>query len=161
MAIHKLALDDFEEADYQLIALHTTLEDYRLAYFINQKLPILLHRNKKEIQTAFEHQKTAFSRFTFEDKENDIWWNLIENKKELAVPQKNKVQNLFNENQEFTTTLYFLPEFKKVDFFLKIESEEQQIDLSAITSQLKNIDTVTTVYHVTKNQIKSKNNLIF
>jgi hypothetical protein len=38
MAIYKLALDDFEEADYQLIALHTTLEDYRLAYFINQKL---------------------------------------------------------------------------------------------------------------------------
>lgn len=161
MAIHKLALDDFEEVDYQLIALHTNLEDYRLAYFINQKLPILLYRNKKEIQTTFEQKKTAFSRFTFEDKENDIWWDLIENKKELAVPQKNNVQNLFNENQEFTTTLYFLPEFKKVDFFFKIASEEQQIDLTAITSQLKNIDTVTTVYPVTKNQIKSKNNLIF
>lgn len=161
MAIHKLTLDDFEEADYQLIAIHTTIEDYRLAYFINQKLPILLYRNKKEIQTAFEQKKTAFSRFTFEDKEKDIWWNLIENKKELDVPQKNKVQNLFNENQEFTTTLYFLPEFKKVDFFFKIESEEQQINLSEIIFKLKNIDTVSTVYHVTKNQIKSKNNLIF
>lgn len=161
MAIHKLALDDFEEADYQLIAIHTTLEDYRLAYFINQKLPILLYRNKKEIQTAFEQKMTTFSRFTFEDKENDIWWDLVENKKELAIPQKNKVQNLFKENQEFTTTLYFLPEFKKVDFFLKIESEEQQINLTDVTSKLKKIDTVSTVYHVTKNQIKSKNNLIF
>lgn len=161
MAVHKLALDDFEEADYQLIAIHTTLEDYRLAYSINQQLPILLHRNKQEIQTMFEQQKTTFSRFTFEDKETDIWWDLIENKKELAVPQKNKVQNLFNENQEFTTTLYFLPEFKKVDFFLKIESEEQQINLSEITSKLKEIVAISTVYHVTKNQIKSKNNLIF
>ena len=41
MAIHKLIIDDCEEASYELLAIHTSLEDYRLAYFINQKLPVL------------------------------------------------------------------------------------------------------------------------
>jgi hypothetical protein len=36
MAIHKLDLGDFDEIDYNLIAIHTSLEDFRLAYFINQ-----------------------------------------------------------------------------------------------------------------------------
>jgi hypothetical protein len=35
MAIHKLDLGEFE-VDYNLIAIHTSIEDYRLAYFINQ-----------------------------------------------------------------------------------------------------------------------------
>ena len=39
MAIHKLDLGEFDEIDYYLIAIHTSLEDYRLAFFINQKLP--------------------------------------------------------------------------------------------------------------------------
>ncbi|MPT36827.1 MAG: IPExxxVDY family protein, partial [Flavobacterium sp.] len=36
MAIHKLLINDFISEDYELIAIHSTLEDYRLAYFINQ-----------------------------------------------------------------------------------------------------------------------------
>ena len=31
MAIHKLHIDEFDEVDYELIAIHTSLEDYRLA----------------------------------------------------------------------------------------------------------------------------------
>jgi hypothetical protein len=31
MATHKLDLGDFDEVDYYLIAIHTSLEDYRLA----------------------------------------------------------------------------------------------------------------------------------
>jgi hypothetical protein len=36
MAIHKLDLGEFDKVDYNLIAIHTSIEDYRLAYFINQ-----------------------------------------------------------------------------------------------------------------------------
>ena len=49
MAVHKLDFEDFDEINYQLVAIHTSLEDYRLAYFINQKLPINLRNNKNEI----------------------------------------------------------------------------------------------------------------
>ncbi|MBC8883571.1 IPExxxVDY family protein [Flavobacterium piscinae] len=73
MAIHKLFIDDFEEADYQLIAIHTPLENYRVAYFINQNLPVLLHRNKKDILIGSEKQKTGFPNFIFEDNKKEIF----------------------------------------------------------------------------------------
>ena len=31
MAVHKLVLDDFVDADYSLFAIHCALEDYRLS----------------------------------------------------------------------------------------------------------------------------------
>lgn len=161
MAIHKLFIDDFEEADYQLIAIHTTLENYRVAYFINQNLPVLLHRNKKDILIGTEKQKTGFSNFQFEDNKKEIFWTLIENKKEVSLTQKNKTITLFNDQQEFSNTIYFLPEFKNVDFFLKIEGDESQININKIITKLNTIDQITTVYAVDKSRIKSKNNLIF
>lgn len=161
MAVHKLVIDDFEEADFQLIAIHTTLEDYRLAYFMNQNLPILLSRSKKEIQTSFQSIKTGFTRFVFEDPDNQIEWNLIENKKEVAVLQKSKNQTLFESTEAFTNTVYLLPEFKKVDFFFKIDAEETQVSLAKIVEKVKQIPSIETVYQVDKNKIKSKNNLIF
>lgn len=161
MAIHKLFIDDFEEVDFQLIAIHTSLENYRMAYFINQKLPILLNKNKKEILIENGKQKTAFSNFNFEDDKKAVFWTLIENKKEITIAQNAKLSNLFTENEAFTNTFYFLPEFKKVDYLLKIEGDDNQINLEKITKELKKIDHVTTVYSVNKDQIKSKNNLIF
>lgn len=161
MAIHKLFIDDFEEADYQLIAIHTTLENYRVAYFINQNLPILLHRNKKDILIGTDKQKTGFSNFHFEDNKKEIFWTLIENKKEVSLPQKSKTITLFKEEHEFSNTIYFLPEFKNIDFFLKIEGDENQININTIITKLNTIDQITTVYAVDKSRIKSKNNLIF
>lgn len=161
MAIHKLFIDDFEEADYQLIAIHTTLENYRVAYFINQNLPVLLHRNKKDILIGTDKQKTGFSNFHFEDNKKEIFWTLIENKKEVSLPQKSKTITLFKEEHEFSNTIYFLPEFKNIDFFLKIEGDENQININTIITKLNTIDQITTVYAVDKSRIKSKNNLIF
>jgi hypothetical protein len=45
MATHKLELGDFDDIDYYLIAIHTSLEDYRIAYF-NQRLPINLSKSE-------------------------------------------------------------------------------------------------------------------
>ena len=64
MAIHKLNFGEFDEIDYSLIAIHTTLEDYRLAYFINQKLHVNLNKSIKEI--AYDigfSDPTHFSKF--------------------------------------------------------------------------------------------------
>jgi ribosomal protein L25 (general stress protein Ctc) len=54
-----------------------------------------------------------------------------------------------------------IPEFKKVDYFLKIENDEVEIDVSKIINALKKIERVSTVYPVEVEKIKSKNNLIF
>ena len=47
MTIHKLLIDDFVTVDYKLIAIHASLEDYRLAYFINKTLGVLQEKSLK------------------------------------------------------------------------------------------------------------------
>ena len=83
MAIHKLDLGEFDEIDYYLIALHTSLEDYRLAFFINQRLPINLSKSKNEIQIHIKEGETQFSRFHYYDTEKTLSWDLIQNKNEV------------------------------------------------------------------------------
>ncbi|WP_338646929.1 IPExxxVDY family protein [Flavobacterium sp. KS-LB2] len=162
MAILKLNLDEFDEIDYYLIAIHTSLEDYRLAYFINQKLPINLSKSKNEIQINIKEGETNFSRFQYSDIEKEISWDLIQNKNEVIQYKKDNTQNLFsNVTMEVSTKVFLLPEFKKVDYFLKIENNDDTVNLSKIQILLNTIDNVSTVYTVDTNQIKSKNNLIF
>lgn len=162
MAVHKLSLDEFDEIDYNLIAIHTSLEDYRLAYFINQKLPINLAKSADEVQINIKEGETKFSRFYFYDEENTVAWNLIQNKNEVVQEKDNQIQNLFSNTSEgISTKVYLLPEFKKADYFLKIDNTDDSIDVNQIKTILNTIDNITTVYIVETKQIKSKNNLIF
>jgi hypothetical protein len=162
MAIHKLDLGEFDEIDYYLIAIHTSLEDYRLAYFLNHKLPINLAKSKEGVQINIKEGETNFALFYYYDSGHAISWNLVQNKNEVLQKKKDTVHNLFsNVTLEISTKVYLLPEFKKVDYFLKIEHTENTMDVSKIKTILNTIDTIFTVYTVDTNQIKSKNNLIF
>ena len=162
MAIHKLDLDEFDEIDYFLIAIHTSLEDYRLAYLINQKFSINLGKSKNEIQISIKEGETNFSRFYHYDKEKTISWNLIQNKNEVIQQKKDNSQNLFsNTTLEVATKVYLLPEFKKVNYFLKIENVPETMKITKIQSLINTIENISTAYVVDTNKIKSKNNLIF
>ena len=59
MAVHKIQIIDFLSIDYELIAIHTSIDDYRLAYFINKALNIQLNKNNFniEIETSEEMSK--------------------------------------------------------------------------------------------------------
>ena len=162
MAIHRLDLDEFDEIDYYLMAIHTSLEDYRLAYFINKKLPINLSKSKNEIHAQTKEGEANFSRFYYYDIDKAVSWNLIQNKNEIISVSTNDFQNLFsNEKSEISTTIHLLPEFKKVDFFLKIDNSSEAINFSDIQQKLNTIESIAAIYAVDINKIKSKNNLIF
>jgi hypothetical protein len=162
MAVHKLHLDEFDKIDYQLIAIHTSLEDYLLAFLINQKLPVILKKNNCDIHISNKEGETQFTRFIFEDKETAVSWNLIQNKNDILLSEQRVNQGLFAENNsKFSTKTYFIPEFKKVDYFLKIENGEDYINVANITNELKKINRISTLYTVDVEKIKSKNNLIF
>ncbi len=162
MAIHKIYIEDFVEEDYHLIALHTSLEDYRLAYFLNRELGIGLSKSKSDIPLQVKGMKTSFIRFTFEDEKKLIQWDLVQNKNEIENIENITTTDLFsNTKNSFSSSVYLLPEYKKVDFFVKIENADNEIDLDEVMVQISKIDAVNLVYSVTKNKIKSKNNLIF
>jgi hypothetical protein len=59
------------------------------------------------------------------------------------------------------TKVFLLPELKKVDYFLKIESDEDDVKITDIIKKLKTIKSLSTVYAIDTETIKSKNNLIF
>lgn len=162
MAIHKLDLDEFDEIDYSLLAIHTPLDDFRLAFLINQKLLINLSKSEKEIQIHIKEGERKFSKFTFYDSENEVTWNLIQNKDEIIEQKKNNNLGLFSGIAiEISKKVFLLPEFKKVDYFLKIENNDTYFNLLTIQNLLKTIETISTVYAIDMDQIKSKNNLIF
>ena len=162
MAVFKLHLDEFDEVDYELIAIHTSLEDFRLAYFLNQKLPIILSKNKNKIGVVTEEGEVLFSKFTFNTTSNDIRWSLVQNKNEIISRKKSTEQNLFlNKEVEIETKVFLLPELKKIDYFLKIENNQGTFHLEEIIKKINTIDRITTVYSIVPENIKSKNNLIF
>jgi hypothetical protein len=168
MANYKLQIDDFDEIEYCLIAIHSNLDDYRLSYFINKNLPINLAKSQEDIHIQIKDGETSFTKFHFEDFENNISWNLIQNKNQMTVRKKVN-QNLTNgsislfENsfQENIINVYLLPEFKKVNYFLKIDNFENRINITEITAVLNTIERISTVYAIDLNNIKNKNNLIF
>jgi hypothetical protein len=84
---------------------------------------------------------------------------LVQNKNEVTTLSTNN-QNLFSDSSfEVATKAFLLPELKKVDYFLKIENSDAELD--EIIASMNTISKITTVYSVDSNSIKSKNNLIF
>ncbi|AXG74001.1 IPExxxVDY family protein [Flavobacterium arcticum] len=163
MAIHKLQIDDFVTIDYELIAIHSSIEDYRLAYFINQNLHLLLEKSRKDISVKSAKAESCFSRFIFEDADTDITWNLIQNKSSTTVAQQKNVPiSLFSEAEiDITTSSHLLPELKKVDYILKVENKPSFFMPSTLINKLLGIKHITTAYTIEHNKLKSKNNLIF
>jgi len=160
MAVRKLSLSEFDAIDYYLIAIHTSLENYRLAYNINQKLPILLSKSFDFIEFKTTHGTTFFSKFSYLMETTDEEWTLIENKDELYEAKSMSSIDLFSEKKEkITSNVYFIPEMKNVNYFLKVENTLLLVD--EIVSNLNSIKQISTAYVVEVEKIKSKNNLIF
>lgn len=160
MAVLKLFLSDFDAIDYDLIAIHTSIENYRVAYFLNQKLPILLNKDNDLVDIKTLNGSAFFAKFSYFVEETEEEWTLIENKDEFTDLETSIKKDLFsNEQPKIATNLYFLPEMKKVDFFLKIENTV--LNLTEIVSQINALPQISTAYIVDVEKIKSKNNLIF
>jgi hypothetical protein len=157
MAIHKIQINDFVSDDYELIAVHSSLDDYKLAYTLNKVLGIQLSKNLANIEVAIPEGKSAFSNYIFDDEKNDVIWTLIENKTTIINSNK-QTTSLFEQDD---ITVFLLPEFKKADYLIKIENIDYGFDSEAILEKIQEIKNVTMAYTIDITNLKSKNNLIF
>jgi hypothetical protein len=48
---------EFDKVDYNLIAIHTSIEDYRLKVFHQSKLPINLSKSNEEVQIKIKGEQ--------------------------------------------------------------------------------------------------------
>ena len=157
MAIHKIQINDFVSDDYELIAVHSSLDDYKLAYMLNKELGIQLSKSLAYVEIAIPEGKSAFSNYIFDDEKNDVVWTLIENKTTIINSNK-QTTSLF---EQVDITVFLLPEFKKADYLIKIENIDYGFDSESIVDKIQEIKNVTTAYTIDITNLKSKNNLIF
>jgi len=147
---------DLEEEDYLLVGIHSTEEDYRLAYLLNKHLKTKLIRYRHNLD--FENSDAAFPLFEFKDENSYVNYYLINNKHKSFVDNQTN-PGLFG--GKYSTISYLIPEKKKIDFFLKIEGCYNENHLIFLIEKLNAINQIITSYAIELTTLKSKDHLIF
>ncbi|REG89514.1 IPExxxVDY family protein [Winogradskyella sediminis] len=159
MALHKLQVNDFYDDAYKLIAIHCRLEDYRLAYLLNKHLELKLERKDKDID--FKYLESSYSIFEWDNETEYVLWNLISNVCKKEEDSLSSTGTLFSNTEKVLKTFHLISEYKKVDYFIKISDEIQNVDEKFILNKLQAIPQIITSYTVDPLKIKSKDHLIF
>ena len=158
MGISRLNLEDFCNEVFSLFAIHTDLDDYRLAYFLNKYLGINLCR--KTFDLDFVNSKGSFSVFEYIDQTNFLKWSLILNIYNHSFSAKISNDDLFTEANNLVQQVNLLTQYKNVNYLLKIENNDSQVNSEDIVKEIKRIPQVITLYDINKD-LKNKENLIF
>ena len=135
--------------DFSVIAIHSNLEAYLLAYRLNQNLGCLLHNTKKK------SLDDIYTRFKYISKISNDSWELISNhyKNEESYNIKNL---LFDINE--TNKKSLIPTLDSVDFFFKIPKSKVT---SEWVTKIRNIGGIQLVYKIDKRMLCNLENLIF
>lgn len=158
MALHKLLVDDFYDDTYKLIAIHCRLKDYRLAYLLNKSLGLNLRRKSDDLD--LQYLKSSYSIFEWNNASQYVTWNLVSN---VCKKEEESLYStgLFQSEEKVIKTFNLVPEYKTVDYFIKISDEIQTVNENLILNTLQNIPQIVTSYSINPSQIKSKDHLIF
>ncbi|MFT6370671.1 MAG: hypothetical protein ACJAWH_001755 [Maribacter sp.] len=146
--------EDFYDDSFLLIAIHSALEDYAIVYHLNQALKAKFKRSKNDFDLS---ENSSFPWFDWVDQFNDRYWVLIANQ---STKQELLVNNDLFQNETTYNSPLLVPEYKEVDYFLKIE-EEEGLESDVIVKILTKMPKVMTAYMVGTDKLKSKKNLIF
>ena len=156
MQIHSLELDDFSDDNYTLIGIHSTLDEYKLDYLLNQKLATRFIRAGYNLDFENKNNNASFSIYEFINTKFSHNWFLISNQFTNNIAG---VSNGLFQTNEITT--YLIPEKKKVDYFLKLEGDFEADYIVKTVEHINNIHQVITSYTIDPNILKSKEFLIF
>lgn len=162
MTHYKLHLEDEAEDDFILVAIHCSEEAFKMAFMLNKHLSMKLYRKKNDLKLHSNDLTADFSVYEFENEQQYTQYYLVENKCKLVLEESSTLGGLFEErNTEKIVHSYLLPEFKKVDYFLKIESDVATFPKRKLVAQINEIKEVISAYVVENQSIKNQNNLIF
>ncbi len=133
---------DFEpETDFLLLGLVSYEADYRLVWEINRSLNCdfhrtedhrVKHRKKKEVQ--------FFSCFLYRMEDNYINLRILSNKGEQGV---------------------LIEELRNLDYLLVFSGEQPEQLYAALKADLKNLESVTSVFEIPPSTLKEAERLIF
>ena len=159
MAIHKLLFDDFIDDTYSLIAIHCGIEDYHVAYLLNQYLNINLKRKPQDLD--FKYVAASYSIYEWKDKDQLMTWNLVSNVCKKEEDSLISTGSLFESQHKIIKIHNLIPEHSKVNYFLKIDNDGNFVNEKSLIHKIQEIPQIVAVYSLDVAQLKSKDNLIF
>jgi hypothetical protein len=132
--VTRVKLNVEQNNDYILLGLVSTEPDYKLSLSLNKKFRISLKTISPVSLTGNNKPDLTFSRFSNNDPTSGLRFTLISNRS-----GKN----------------FLLEKLKNIDYLLQISDGEAELDL--ITSNLREIDTITAVFNISFKTMKDKN----
>lgn len=156
----KLLMDDVLESEFSLFAIHCSLADFQIAFLLNKYLGLHLKRSRRDIDFTSNGYDGLVPLFNFEDLKNYSTFYLVGNKCRSKHSSLTSTAGLFAEQpQESIKTICLIPELKKADYLLKIQTESPLPN--NLLSKMNKIPQLAVAYKINNDQLKSKKNLIF
>jgi hypothetical protein len=129
------------DLDFVLIAITTSLKDYRICYLINKYLNFNFSKStdlEVDIQHSTEPVFFSLYQYHWEASETDFYF--IANKGSDG---------------------YLIPEMKKADYFFMIKNYIDSDDLDKLLTTLNKIPEIVAAVKIDPKKIKSRENLLF
>lgn len=160
MQSHKMLLE-VEDEDFYLIAIYSSLEGYKMAFFINKYLKVKLERERRDIDFNYTDYHAVYALYSHKDPNAYYSLDLVANKYKGKPKKILSSGSLFEEEELSPQEVNLIPEYNKVDYFLKISEEIQPKQFARILTQISKIPGVQAAYAIDIDELKSKQNLIF
>lgn len=145
-----------EVESFSLIAIHASIEDFQLAYFINKNCNT---RFKRKHNLFSSHLKKEINALVWENSwDEETFWYLFSNKYESSKTMTTNNPGLLFENEN-QMDLYIIPELKQVDYFIKIPNNNNNNNF--YTKKIKELPEIQTAYNIHEDSLNSSKNLIF
>ena len=141
MILNRKTLKFEIDLDFVLIAITTSLKDYRIGYLINKYLNCIFSKSADLEVDVLEGPATVFFslyQYHWEASETDFYF--IGNKGSDG---------------------YLIPEMRKADYFLMIKNYIDDDDLEKLITALNRIPEIVAAVKINPKKIKSRENLLF
>lgn len=161
MAVYKLQLHDFYEDDpFTLFGIHCNVEEYVLAYQLNNAFQINLKRKLNDIDS--DNSKVSYPIYEWVNNCEFTTWHLVANFCKIEGYQNTINTSELDLLPRTTTQLYYLlPELKQVNYLLKVNASLPYTKQKEIVQNMQSIPQIVTAYTINSMHIKSHHNLIF
>jgi hypothetical protein len=152
---------ELEQEPYILMAIHSTIEPYRMAFLINKHLRLSFRRTEVDQDILQQAYTANYPVYKYFDQEQNAAFYLIPNKCWGTSNLETASQGLFNNEESSKVKTLLIKEYGTVDFLLKIEKDEDYFPLKKLLNTLGEIPQVISVYQLDTFKIKQPDYLIF
>jgi hypothetical protein len=128
--------------DFELLGIVSPIREYRMAWLVNQELELNLVKADDLELEFLNSEKLEIAQYF------------------LSLPH-GFIQLLKNKALNSTQQLaYLIPELKNLDYFLLVQDETEQLDLSNFMEKLSQNSLVQSILRIDISKLKSKDNLL-